>query len=355
MRLLKWVALILTVVVLYVLRGLAPALVLAAWAAHTLRPLMNWLSPHVRGQGRASAAVATLLVLTAVTPVVLATMSLAAQATTIGERVLQESTGADALRAIVVSPPPDPEVVPPPMPELDTGKIARFIRGHARSAWGLTQRVLGITARVVFTMLAFVISTYAFLAHGAATARWLESVIPLRREHLHRFAGAFFETGRGLFVALGLTAVSQGTIATITYLLLDLPSALVLGFITTLAAFLPAGATLVWGSLAAGLMLLHRSREALTLVAVGVALIGQVDNVLRPYFARLGRLRLPPVVLMLSMLGATPVVGAWGLLVGPLLVRIAYEAFAILREEREHAARAAVAELSPPSVADQAG
>jgi sensor domain CHASE-containing protein/uncharacterized membrane protein len=68
--------------------------------------------------------------------------------------------------------------------------------------------------------------------------------------------------------------------------------------------------------------------------AIGVLVIGLVDNLLRPLLSRHGSVQLPTLVLLVAMFGGLATVGAWGLLLGPLLVRLAVEAVAIERDER---------------------
>ena len=52
----------------------------------------------------------------------------------------------------------------------------------------------------------------------------------------------------------------------------------------------------------------------------------------RPMLSRYGKLRMPTFLLLISMLGGLALFGAWGVLLGPLLVRLAVEGLEILRE-----------------------
>ncbi len=66
--------------------------------------------------------------------------------------------------------------------------------------------------------------------------------------------------------------------------------------------------------------------------------VSVVDNLLRPLFARYADLAMNSLVLFVSMLGGIVVFGAWGLLLGPLLVRWAIEGLSMLREQRASSA-----------------
>jgi predicted PurR-regulated permease PerM len=159
---------------------------------------------------------------------------------------------------------------------------------------------------------------------------------PLRPAVRARLAAAFHECGSGLLVGLTLTALLQGAVGTLVYLALRVPHALVLGGLTCLGALVPlVGTASVWGPVALGLFLGGRRGAALALVALGLLLIGTVDNLMRPYFARFGRLDLPTWIVALSMFGGLRLLGFQGLVLGPVVVRLTLELLALAREAEE--------------------
>jgi predicted PurR-regulated permease PerM len=138
-----------------------------------------------------------------------------------------------------------------------------------------------------------------------------------------------------MLIGNGLTALSQGIVATIAYFALGVPRALLLGMLTMLAALIPSiGTALVWAPVAAGLALTGRTTAAVIMAAIGVAVIGSIDNIVRPIFSRFGQLRMPAFLILVSIFGGVAVFGMWGLLLGPLCVRLAIEAAEVLREQR---------------------
>ncbi len=78
------------------------------------------------------------------------------------------------------------------------------------------------------------------LVDGVRYYRWIEDHAPLARERTRRLADAFNETGRGLFVSVGLTGLVQGILATVAYFALGVPRALVLGLLTCVASLIPS-------------------------------------------------------------------------------------------------------------------
>jgi len=86
-----------------------------------------------------------------------------------------------------------------------------------------------------------------------------------------------------------------------------------------------------------GEALTGRTTAAGILLIAGVALVGTIDNLVRPYLARRGRLELPTYVVLVAMFGGIVFMGGWGVLIAPLVVRLAKEALSILRETRADA------------------
>jgi predicted PurR-regulated permease PerM len=103
-----------------------------------------------------------------------------------------------------------------------------------------------------------------------------------------------------MLIGTGLTALLQGALAMVGYFVTGVPQALILGLLTASTA----------------------------------------DNLVRPLLARYAELRLHSLLLFMAMLGGIVILGTWGLLFGPLFVRLATEGLTMLKEERE--ARGAV-------------
>jgi predicted PurR-regulated permease PerM len=156
---------------------------------------------------------------------------------------------------------------------------------------------------------------------------------PLSTAHSARMAAAFEETGRGLFLSLGGTALFQGSLATIGYLIIGVPQALMLGMLTAVGSFIPLiGTALVWVPVTAGMLLMHRSGQAIAVLVLGLV-VSSLDNFVRPWLSRYGHLQMPTFVIFVAMLGGIAAFGGAGPLLGPLIVRLTVEALHIWRQE----------------------
>jgi predicted PurR-regulated permease PerM len=313
----RWTALALGLAALAVVAPLLPALVLAAWFADVVHPVADRLERAfavLRGGRRWAAASLTfaLLVVT-LTPVVGALLVGYHEVVELVVRLRAAETLDDTLTRTLRAN--GAEIEP---------RVLAAVAG----------RVLKGSVHLVVSALVFLFTSFSFIVAGRRVYALAEEAMPLPARHFRRLVAAFRETGRGLLVGVGATAVVQGTIAGVAYAVLGVPSPILLGVLTAACALVPPfGTALVWLPAAIGLVASGEVGHGLALAAIGAGVVSTIDNVLRPWLSRLGSLQLPTFVLFVAMLGGLAVLGPAGLVLGPLALRLAREAFAILREE----------------------
>jgi predicted PurR-regulated permease PerM len=341
---LRWGAILFTIAAALMIWPLWQPLVLATWFAVLARPLMNGVSRVTRGRHRAAAVLTVALLLLVLVPIGLFVAALVSASIELLETLLKSKGGKEALEAIVSGGGAAGH-------QFGLNDIVALTRQYGERAAGLVTTVAGATAKGILGTFVFVLAAYAFLAEGREVYAWVEDHLPIAPRHFRRYAAAFAETGRGLVVGVGLTSVIQGITATVAYLALGIPRAFVLGVLTAFASLIPSvGTALVWGSVAVGLAITGHWGRAIIMAAIGVFVIGLAENLLRPLLSRHGSVQLPGFVLLVAMFGGLATVGAWGLLLGPLLVRLAVEAVSIERDER--VVRATASGPTPASAVD---
>jgi predicted PurR-regulated permease PerM len=302
--------------------------VLAAWTAVIARPLHKVLSKRIHRRRGAAALVTVLLVLAFLTPVLVTGLSLASAGVELGQRLLESKSAPDALRALAVQG--DGRDID--FKHLNLAQLIELGRQHGAGAMAMAKTLFGAATLAVLAVVVFVSAFYTFLLDGPRIHEWLLVHSPLDRGKFHRFSSVFEEVGRGLLVGVGLTALLQGTVATIGYVACGVPQPLVLGLATVLASLIPSvGSGLVWLPVSVGLFMSGRHGAAAAMLAIG-CVVALVDNVVRPLLAQYGHLRMHGLLLFMAMLGGMAVFGASGLLLGPLVVRFAIEGLIMLRE-----------------------
>lgn len=331
-----WVLLVTCVTGALTLSPFWAPLLLASWTALIFRPLHARMARRAGGSGRAAAVTTVLLVLGTLAPFVALSVSLFGAAANLVEQVQKSSGVREAVQTLLSSQPSVPRgQLSAEQFQMNAQQIFEVARRHGGGALNAASTLFGAATAGVIGLFVFVYGFYTFLVDGRRAHDWLLDNSPLERWQTARFARAFVETGRGLLIGVGLTALLQGGVATLGYVIIGVPQALVLGLLTTFSALIPSiGTGLVWAPLALGLFATGHVGQSIAVVALG-CVISVADNFIRPWLSRFARLDLNMFVLFCAMLGGIAVFGGWGLLAGPLFVRLGVEALRIGRERRE--------------------
>jgi predicted PurR-regulated permease PerM len=147
-------------------------------------------------------------------------------------------------------------------------------------------------------------------------------------------------------------AVIQGILGGIAFLLLGVPGPLLWGGLMAVLAILPvAGATLVWAPAAVWLALSGSIVKGVVLALIGVLVLGNVDNVVRPLMLS-GTARMSTLMLIISLLGGVSAFGFIGIVLGPVVgaVLTAFVQTYVLTPDAEGEPVPAAAPARPPAV-----
>ena len=341
----RWLLGLLATGAAIILIPFAPWVVLGVWLGLWAEKVHVSLMRVMGGRRGLAATVTVLLLVTVVLPIGAMTASIVVDAITLVRELLTSQQGQSVLERLVRGPQTGAAASTTQQALTSAQGLTDLVMSQGGRAWMIVQQVAGAAVHVVIGLLIFVSGMYAVLVEGRAWYAWIEQHAPVPASTVKRLAGAFVETGRGLAYGIVGAGALQSAVATIAYVVLGVPSALALGMLTLLFSVIPAvGTAIVWAPVAAGLAATGRTDAALALAIVGVAVVGTIDNLARPYLARRGQLALPTYVVLVAMFGGIELLGAWGLILGPLVVRLAKEAIVI----RTEAATPPPPALEPP-------
>ena len=114
-----------------------------------------------------------------------------------------------------------------------------------------------------------------------------------------------------------------------------MPAPLLWGSVAILLSMIPfAGAPIVWVPTSIILASQGHWLQAIILAAVGVGVIGLVDNIFKPVIIGM-RVKLHPMAVALAIFGGIATMGPVGLLVGPVVLSILLGAVQVVREITE--------------------
>lgn len=301
--------------------------ILAIWLSGFARGLHDRITRKLAGRDHLAAFITVVLMMMVLVPIGAIVTMLVIDSIALIADLAQSKKVHQLLVTLVADKNPNPRA-----------SIGELLLMEGARAWTVVKLVLASAAQVVIGLVVLVSGVYALLIEGRNWYAWADDHLPMTPRAFRRFAAAFVETGRGLMFGIAGAGLLQAVAATVAYLVLDVPQALPLGLLTLIFSIVPlVGTALVWAPVAAGLAMTGRIYEGIGLAVYGAVVIGSLDNLARPWLTRFGNLQLPGFVVLVSMFGAVELFGGWGILYGPLVVRLAKEALEVRREAMQPA------------------
>jgi len=221
--------------------------------------------------------------------------------------------------------------------------IAQGSREGLQSLASLGGRAfLGAVGTVIgFVMMLFVL--FFFIRDGDEMISTLRELIPMSDFHKAKLFDHLAAVTRAMVYGTGLTALIQGALVGLSFLIVSLPSPVVFGVIAALLSLLPFGGTaFVWGPAVVVLGAQGRWGAAIFLLIWGALLVSLVDNIVRPMLVS-GRAKVGTLTVFIGVLGGLAAFGAIGLFLGPVVLALIIALIRFMLEIR----RAEKASLAP--------
>ncbi|HYV40996.1 MAG TPA: AI-2E family transporter [Thermoanaerobaculia bacterium] len=191
--------------------------------------------------------------------------------------------------------------------------------------------LLGAVGAVVGLLLMLFI-LYFFFRDGDEMALRMLRLVPLEDSRKGRLVAHLSDVMKAVVFGALATALVQGGLVGIAFWIAGLPSPVVFGFLTSLAALLPvAGTALVWAPATIALYAQGRPGWALFMLLWGAVLVGSADNFLRPRLIS-GRAQISTLPVFFGVMGGLAAFGPIGLFVGPLVIALALALIGFVEE-----------------------
>jgi len=323
-----------------VLKPFLPGIVWASVLVCTFRPLHERLAKRLHGRAWAASTVVTLAVAAfVVVPTVIAAVQVVQGSVQIYQwaQTAYHDSGPD-LGATVRWPGLDPAIARAKeliglanvdVEAVGINAIKKIGAFAAAKAPGLVGGAFGLA----FSFVIMLLMMSVLFAKGGYVAGVIAGSLPLPREDADRIMADLGLMTRTVFISVGLTAAVQATLSLIALLVLGVPNAFTLGAAVFFFALLPGGPAVVWIPVAIWLAVEGHPWKAVIMAGWGAGVVGTIDNVLRPYFAKDG-VKLPTMLLFLGLVGGLLAFGLVGLFAGPIVLYLLRElTTAIARQE----------------------
>jgi len=303
-----------------------PFLVQIGWAlvlAICLAPAQTRLAPRL-GTMRSAVLLTVLVLVLLVVPAVLAVLMLVSEG---GEVVgyvegqLRDRGGPmglfhvawDWLHARLPFLPTEEEIV---------GRLSAGLGGLAGEVASRAGSIVKGALSFVFGLVITLGILFFLLKDGPQMARAARRLLPFGREQNERLVTLTRDIVAASVTSMLVVAVLQGVLGGLTFLLLGVPGAALWGGLIGVLSLLPAvGGALVWAPAAIWLAVSGSLAKGVVLALVGLLVLGNVDNVVRPMLLS-GSARMGTLVLVISLLGGVSAFGFIGIVLGPVVAAV---------------------------------
>lgn len=163
---------------------------------------------------------------------------------------------------------------------------------------------------------------FFLLRDGQSLATRIKHAFPLGSKYKQRLFTNFTTVIRATVKGNVLVAVAQGALGGLIFWFLGVQGPLLWAVVMAFLSLLPAiGAAIVWAPVAIYFLVTGALWQGVVLIVFGVAVIGLVDNVLRPVLVGKDT-KMPDYLVLLSTIGGMALFGLNGFVIGPVIAAL---------------------------------
>ncbi|HJV32598.1 MAG TPA: AI-2E family transporter [Patescibacteria group bacterium] len=309
-------------------------MVFAGVLAVLMLPVYRRLKRYYRGNETLAALSAVFLALVLILiPMAFIAGTLVAEAVQIFNSVRGQVDFGDVASTLA-------KILGPEQANAVASEVTRAVRDVATYAQpfvsGLTANIVALFSNTFSFVLGFFImlmGMYYLLKDGAVFKRQLLDLSPLTDEDdstiFDRVIDAIKAVAYGQFVV----SIIKGVLGGVAFLALGLPTPVFWGTMIALTNFIPAiGTALVTAPFIVYLFATGQLARGIVLSAISILVIGLVDNFLTPQVMK-SRIRIHPMLILLSMLGGLSFFGPMGIFFGPIALSVTMAMIDIYKKE----------------------
>lgn len=308
----SWVVAILGLLIVIALAPYASGLLGAPVLYILMAPLYEWLLRRLKSRRIARALVIVVALVGIVLPLTWVLSLLVGQAQGAAQAVV-ESPVLDRLDELRVGP----YAIGQELRDLGASLVG-MLGGGAISVIGKVTRV---TLNVVFAFFGL----YYILKDADGAWRSARPFIPFSDSNVEILRERFASVTKATVLGSGLCAVAQGVLMAIAFQLFGLGNAIFWGAVTMVFSIIPIlGSGMIWVPGAIVLAMTDRLPAAIGLALFGLVVIGNIDNLIRPWvYSRYAAIH--PMITVVGAIAGVSYLGILGLLIGPLALMYFFE------------------------------
>jgi predicted PurR-regulated permease PerM len=231
------------------------------------------------------------------------------------------------------------------LPQVDLQQVL------LRRLEGLSSSLARLGATLVSNAFSFIVNAvigivilFFLYRDGDGAVSKVMAALPFRQEQSEELRRRISSTVVANFYGGVAVGVLQGTLTGLTFWALGLDSPVLWGVVTGLFSLVPmVGSATVWVPASIVLLLTGHFAKGILLLIIGTAIIGTVDNFVRPLIVGKS-VHLHTVFVFFALLGGLRLFGVSGLFVGPVILSVTAALLAMLQQDLASGNR-----LEPPA------
>jgi predicted PurR-regulated permease PerM len=181
--------------------------------------------------------------------------------------------------------------------------------------------IFSLPGKAISLFVMLFVLYYSFL-EGKDFIKKLESYLPLSHEIRKKVSKKFKDVVRASLYGIVVTAILQGVIGGIGFVLFDVSSPILWTIVMIILSMLPfLGASLVWFPASIYKIITGDLFNGIGLLIYGLIIVSLIDNVLRPKIVG-SKASIHPIIVLVGVLGGLEVFGLFGIIIGPLILAI---------------------------------
>jgi predicted PurR-regulated permease PerM len=315
------------------IQGFLAALFMAAVFTGLVYPLYRWILARFRGRATLASMMTLLVVIIlGVLPLIAFLGVVVGQAVDVTntvapwlERQLQGSVGSDG---------PMPDWIPfatelePYRGEI-TAKVATLASNAGRFLVASLSKATQGTAIFLLNLFVMLYAMFFFFIRGPSIVATIMGYLPLSASDKDDLLEVGMSVSKATIKGTLVIGIVQGALGGLGLAVAGIPGAAFWGTIMIVFSIIPGiGTALVWIPAVIYLLISGETVAAAGLTVWSAAIVGTVDNVLRPRLVGKDT-KMPDLLILVSTLGGLGLFGALGLVIGPVIAALFLTAWTI--------------------------
>lgn len=194
-------------------------------------------------------------------------------------------------------------------------------------------KIFGATLNTILSFVLMLLAIFYFLKDGSEWKKSLITLSPLADSDDVKIINKLSLAVNGVIKGYILIAIIQGTLMGMGLAIFSVPNPALWGVVAAIGSLIPTiGTALVSIPAAIFLFATGQTGAAIGFTIWAFAIVSTVDNLLNPYIVG-NKINIPPFLILFSVLGGVALLGAVGILIGPIAVSLLYTLVSIYRQE----------------------